>query len=153
MTMEVFLADTAQSDSLPRGSVVGFLHQRDQLLAAQYLEHIIKDSKDLNPNFHNQLATIYINVMKGNAEDSVTADKFLVFLRSSYQYRAEKILRLLPETKSSYYMEVRAVLYSRMGQHGKALELFVYDLNDCKMAEEYDHFGDVSLIQDTAWIK
>lgn len=108
--MEVFLADTENSETLPRDKVINFLKAIDKNLAVKYLEHIIQDLNDLTPDFHNMLVNLYLDRLKRNtgenglgpeafknsAERNVYRDSLLSFLRSSRQYSLAKAFGQLP---------------------------------------------------------
>ncbi|KAF8252217.1 hypothetical protein K440DRAFT_536518 [Wilcoxina mikolae CBS 423.85] len=137
--MEIFVGDTGNSESLPRLRVLDFLEQQDQGLAIQYLEHIVTELKDMTPEFHTRLAGLYLAVLSRDhtqAEKDSWHARFLKFLETSDQYRAEKVLGSLPRDVPEYY-ECRAVVLSKMGRHKAALEIYVFKLNDHAKAEEY----------------
>ncbi|KAI9658443.1 MAG: Vacuolar morphogenesis protein 6 [Trizodia sp. TS-e1964] len=62
--MEIFVADTENAETLPRDKVVNFLQECDPLIATKYLEHIIQELNDLNPEFHNLLVKLYLERLK-----------------------------------------------------------------------------------------
>ena len=96
--MEIFLADTQNAETLPRGRVLDFLEKIDQNLAVKYLVHIIDELDDSTPEFHQRLLEIYLNGLKSNnfatdQEKAVWKKKFLEFLRNSQHYEAWTLLR------------------------------------------------------------
>lgn len=89
--MEIFLADSANAEDLPRDKVVNFLQNIDVGLAVKYLEHVINELNDPTPEFHNQLAGAYMQDLKEGQDRESNSwkdlmDRMLVFLRSSKQY-------------------------------------------------------------------
>ena len=144
LAMEIFVGDTGNSDTLPRPQVLDFLEkqEQDKSLAVQYLEHIVNVLKDMTPEFHTRLAGLYMTILSqdragGSGPDrDVWHARFLGFLESSDQYRAEKVLGWLPRDDPEYY-ECRAVVLSKMGHHRAALEIYVFKLHDHGKAEAY----------------
>jgi len=64
--------------------------------------------------------------------------KCLLFLQSSPFYQAEKLLEMVEKhPKSDMYSLEKALLYSRVGDHTKALALLWRELGDSAMAELY----------------
>ena len=89
--MEIFLADSANAEDLPRDKVVNFLQNIDVGLAVKYLEHVIHELNDSTPEFHNKLAGAYMQELKERQDRESDSwkdlmDRMLVFLRSSKQY-------------------------------------------------------------------
>ena len=140
--MEVFLADTENAESLPHDRVFEFLETVDKSLALRYLEHVVDELNDLNPDLHHKLATLYLELLKassGNLIDAVTADlhtKLVTHLKQSTQYSPAKLLSALPRDDERFY-EPRAVVFAKMGQHRQALDIYVFKLHDTAKAEEY----------------
>ena len=147
MGMEVFLADTENAEMLPRGKVLAFLEGIDKALEARYLEHVVDELNDLTPDLHQKLVMLYFEQLKDRPVDKEAEsghnlgreelkDKFLTMLRSSTQYSAAKVLGVLPKDDETFY-EARAIVFSKMGQHKQALEIYVFKLKDFAKAEEY----------------
>ncbi|KAL2037175.1 hypothetical protein N7G274_010038 [Stereocaulon virgatum] len=139
--MEVFLADTENAETLPRLLVLEFLQGVDNQLAVTYLEHIIHELNDTTPDFHQRLVNIYIDRLK--SDDFETEDerrrwkeKTLDFLKTSRYYQAYKVLGQLPKDNPNLY-EARAIVFSNMGQHKQALDIYVFQLQDAEKAEKY----------------
>ncbi|KAI8335046.1 vacuolar sorting protein 39 domain 2-domain-containing protein [Chlamydoabsidia padenii] len=124
--MDIFIDDLAQVEHFPRDRIIQHLTTISDHLTIQYLEYIMDELHDQTPDFHNRLAIAYLQKIK--------MDQLLQFLADSTYYRAEKILSRLP--MDDLYEE-RAVLLSRIGQHDKALDIYVYKLKRYSMAEEY----------------
>lgn len=133
--MEVFLADTENAENLPRMKVFTFLEGVDHTLALQYLEHVIDELNDQNPELHQKLLDLYLERLKESPNEEVQM-KFLTLLKSSTMYSPSKILQMLPNNDPTFY-EARALVLSKMGNHRQALEIYVFKLNDPRKAEEY----------------
>lgn len=134
--MEVFLADTENAETLDRSKILDFLKSRDISLAQRYLEHVIDEWNDLTPSLHQELLNIYLTRLKETPDDKDLLEKFLTLLRESTQYSAAKVLNALPRDDPTFY-EARAILFSKMGNHKQALEIYVFKLDDTAKAEEY----------------
>ena len=100
--MEVFLADTENSETLPRLPVLEFLERIDPNLAIKYLEHVIEELDDLTPELHQRLLILYLQrLQKHKSQECLFAnddektewwEKFIGMLRSSSQYSPAKML-------------------------------------------------------------
>jgi Vam6/Vps39-like protein vacuolar protein sorting-associated protein 39 len=138
MAMEIFLADTENAESLPREKVLAFLEEINKELALRYLEHVVDELNDMTPELHQRLVTLYLEDLKDPAlpNRDLHLDKFLTLLRTSNQYSPAKTLGLLPRDDPTFY-EARAIVFSHMGNHKQALEIYVFKLHDPAKAEEY----------------
>jgi hypothetical protein len=147
MGMEVFLADTENAEMLPRQKVLAFLEGIDKALAMRYLEHVVDELNDPTPALHQKLVMLYFEQLKELSLDANSEakhkgtreelkDKFLTMLRNSTQYSAAKVLGVLPKDDETFY-EARAIVFSKMGQHKQALEIYIFKLKDFAKAEEY----------------
>ena len=133
--MEIFLADTENAENLPRMKVFTFLEGHNHGLALQYLEHVIDELNDQNPELHQKLLDLYLERLKESPNEEVQM-KFLTLLKSSILYSPSKVLQTLPSSDPTFY-EARALVLSKMGNHKQALEIYAFKLNDPKKAEEY----------------
>lgn len=148
--MDIFLADTENAETLPRHQVVKFLVNINVDLAIRYLEHVVDELNDLSPDLHQKLLQLYLERLKdykgskaGKEDMNIDFDdtylsrkgKFLAFLKSSSQYSPAKMLNLLPRDDPDFY-EARAIVFSKMGQHRQALEIYVFKLEEYEKAEE-----------------
>ncbi|KAL4892431.1 vacuolar sorting protein 39 domain 1-domain-containing protein [Aspergillus ambiguus] len=147
--MEIFLADTENAETLPRQPVLDFLQKIDANLAVRYLEHVIGELNDMTPDLHQKLLTLYLDHLKkdktkewefsSNEERVEWREKFLEMLRSSSQYSPAKLLDRLDRDDPEFF-EARAIVFSKMGQHRQALEIYVFKLEDYAKAEEYCNY-------------
>ncbi|KAL4784068.1 vacuolar sorting protein 39 domain 1-domain-containing protein [Aspergillus varians] len=148
--MEIFLADTENAETLPRDKVLDFLQKIDVKLAVRYIEHVIGELNDLTPDLHHRLAVLYLDRLQkhhGNKDEFSSEEdylewreRFITMLRSSDQYSPSKILGRLDRDDPEFF-EARAILFSKMGQHRQALEIYVFRLEDYVKAEEYATFS------------
>ncbi|KAL4760870.1 putative vacuolar morphogenesis protein AvaB [Aspergillus foveolatus] len=144
--MEIFLTDTENAETLPRQKVLDFLQGIDEKLAVRYLEHVIGELNDLTPDLHQRLAVLYLNRLQKHqgskdgfsSEDEykLWREKLITMLKTSDQYSPSKILARLDRDDPEFF-EARAILFSKMGQHRQALEIYVFKLEDYVKAEEY----------------
>ncbi|EER25497.1 AvaB protein, putative [Coccidioides posadasii C735 delta SOWgp] len=146
--MEIFLADTENAETLPRDKVLDFLQGIDPKLAIRYLEHVIEELNDMTPDLHYRLLLLYLERLKNGKEGEEAAEfqdeeergdckgKFLDMLKSSSQYSPAKMLDRLPRDDPEFF-EARAIVFSKMGQHRQALEIYVFRLNHPQKAESY----------------
>ena len=103
--MDVFLADTENSETLPRLPVLEFLDRIDSNLAIKYLEHVIEELNDLTPDLHQRLLILYLRRLQkhksgecpfaNDDESSKWWAKFVGMLKSSCQYSPAKMLDCL----------------------------------------------------------
>jgi hypothetical protein len=146
--MEIFLTDTENAETLPRPRVLGFLEKIDTTLAIHYLEHAINEWNDMTPDIHQRLLILYLDQLTSNKGE--WKDKFLTMLKESEQYSPAKMLDQLDREgmfstahtgqysslSDPNFYEARAILFSKMGQHRQALEIYVFKLEDHEKAEE-----------------
>ncbi|XP_006825770.1 vam6/Vps39-like protein [Saccoglossus kowalevskii] len=155
--LKIFTEDTPEVDGLPRDKVLAYLEQnactRD--LAVPYLEHIILNCHEDNPEFHNKLIHLYRERVQVMMKDYILSlpegqdpaktgkepgdlgelrNKLLFFLETSLHYVPEKLLTYFPFDS---FFEERALLLGRLGRHEQALAIYAHILKDTKMAEDY----------------
>ncbi|KAG5978486.1 hypothetical protein E4U55_006164 [Claviceps digitariae] len=138
--MEIFTGDTENAETLPRDRVVAFLRSVDVRFERRYLEHIINELDDMTREFHNRLVELYVNELQrmddGQERDEIMA-RFTAFLRHSHQvYSLTKALGMISKDDATFF-EAQAIILSNMGQHRKALEIYVFKMRDYGKAEEY----------------
>ena len=152
--IQIFTADTENAETLPREKVLRFLEKIDAALALRYLEHVIDELNDQTPELHQRLLTLYFDRLKQTsittAERNELKSRFLNLLRISTQYSPARLLGTLPRDDPTFY-EARALVFSKMGQHKQALEIYVFKLRDAAKAEEYCNH--VHLTEDTVATK
>ncbi|CAK4033535.1 Vacuolar morphogenesis 6 [Lecanosticta acicola] len=138
--MEVFLADSDNAERLPRQQIIEFLAEIDETLEVQYLEHIINELCDEEPDFHQRLVDLYITQLKREDIDDDQRThlkaKLESFLQKSRSYNKNRTFRQLPADDPVFY-EARAIVVSAMGNHKQALEIYVFRIQDYEKAESY----------------
>ncbi|OTB10432.1 hypothetical protein K445DRAFT_322958 [Daldinia sp. EC12] len=137
--MEVFLADSENAETLPRERVLRYLGAIDANLEIRYLQHIITELEDGTPDFHNRLVELLVQALKEGERDEAWSEQLkslVAFLKSSQQYSLSKALSIIPRDDPAFY-EARAIVFSNMGSHKQALEIYVFNMQDYVKAEEY----------------
>lgn len=137
--MEVFLADSENAETLPRERVVRYLGAINVNLEIRYLQHIITELEDGTPDFHNQLVELLVQALRDDKRDEAwneKLDSLVTFLRESQQYSLSRALSIIPRDDPAFY-EARAIVFSNMGSHKQALEIYVFNMQDYTKAEEY----------------
>ncbi|KAI8934949.1 hypothetical protein NX059_008616 [Plenodomus lindquistii] len=140
--MEVFVADSENAETLPRDKVLDFLQGIDLKLAVRYLEHVIEELNDLNPEFHQRLVDLFLERLKKGdgefkeGEREEWRERLQMFLKTSANYNKSRVFQQLPSNDPDYY-EARAIVLSKLGQHKQALAIYVFQLKDYQKAEEY----------------
>jgi hypothetical protein len=98
--MDVFLADTENAETLPRERVVDFLQRVDGALAVRYLEHVIEELGDSNPDFHQRLVDLFLERLRSGVfegdEKREWRERLQVFLRTSGNYNKVRVFKQLP---------------------------------------------------------
>jgi hypothetical protein len=106
--MDVFLADTENAETLPREKVLKFLQNIGLKLAVRYLEHIIEELNDTEPDFHQLLVDLLLERLKsGDFENDVEKkewrERLQVFLKQPHaQYNKYRVFQQLPATGMSF---------------------------------------------------
>lgn len=102
--LQIFVADTENAESLPRDKVLQFLENHGQPLVIRYLEHLIDEWDDSTSAFHDRLARLYIDSVKGDVpssdDDTQQGDwqqKLEKLLTSSKQFDKNSTLKELPQ--------------------------------------------------------
>jgi tetratricopeptide (TPR) repeat protein len=103
MGMDVFLADTENAETLPREKVLDFLQGIDLKLAVRYLEHIVEELNETNPDFHQRLVDLLLERLRSGEFESEEEKKgwrerLQVFLKTSANYNKYRVFQQLPAT-------------------------------------------------------
>ncbi|OJD18317.1 hypothetical protein AJ78_01630 [Emergomyces pasteurianus Ep9510] len=152
--MEIFLADTENAETLQRDKVLEFLQNIDAKLSIRYLEHVIGELNEMSPDLHQRLLSLYLDRLKRWGGGHISGhqefeseeewihckEKFLDMLKDSEQYSPARILDRLPRDVDPEFFEARAIIFSKMGQHRQALEIYVFKLENPDKAEEYCNY-------------
>lgn len=135
---ELFMEDSRECLSLSRTKVQKFLSSlpdETRYLPIVYLEYLTGQMGDTSPNTHNSLGIMYIKSIE-NGDRWSRYDKFLEFLKTDEKYRADRLLLETPNS-NKLFLEPRAILHGKRGEHEKALGIYAFDLNDAARAREY----------------
>ncbi|KAM0791703.1 hypothetical protein ACM66B_003975 [Microbotryomycetes sp. NB124-2] len=130
--MQIFVADLEEVESLPRHAVMDHLASIGSDVCQLYLENVIHSLDEQGAEFHEKLIELYLDDVQ--SQDLTTAyDKLVNLLETSTSYRADRVLGRLPADMP----RIKALLLGRLGRHEGALQIYVYQLQDPVMAEEY----------------
>jgi hypothetical protein len=67
--IQIFTADEAEVEALPRHRVLAYLERMDQASCIGYLEHITGELGEAGPDFHDKLAELYLKSARRDPED------------------------------------------------------------------------------------
>ena len=102
----IFLDDTPEAESLPRGRVIDYLSSIKHDLAIRYLEHLINDLQEMSPTFHDRLVSLYLDEAADSSvsleQRNQVREKLVNFLEDSDQYMPERVLAKLSQSISSH---------------------------------------------------
>ncbi|KAK4050609.1 Vacuolar morphogenesis protein 6 [Microbotryomycetes sp. JL201] len=129
--MQIFVGDHEEVESLPRHDVMSFLASIGSDVCQRYLENVIQVHGEQGAEFHEKLIDLYLADMQESKPGAY--DKLVTLLETSTWYRADRILGRLPEDMP----RIKALLLGRLGRHEGALQIYVHQLQDTEMAEEY----------------
>jgi tetratricopeptide (TPR) repeat protein len=101
--MDVFLADTENAETLPREKVLDFLGTIDLKLAVRYLEHIVEELNETNPDFHQRLVDLLLERLRAgdfenDDEKKQWRERLQLFLKTSSNYNKYRVFQQLPAT-------------------------------------------------------
>lgn len=104
VSLQIFLDDTPEADSLPRDKVSEFLISIKRGLGIRYLEHLIEDLQEMSPAFHDRLVTLFLEAASDPSievsQQEETRDKLVRFLEESDQYMPERVFARLRDSTS-----------------------------------------------------
>uniref|UniRef100_A0A8C4RHC5 Transforming growth factor, beta receptor associated protein 1 n=1 Tax=Erpetoichthys calabaricus TaxID=27687 RepID=A0A8C4RHC5_ERPCA len=121
--------------------VIKYLHKYPQAIVF-YLEHLVLDRNIQKEAFHTHLAVLYLErfldlySQKKHSSDelSYVRGKLRTFLQQSSLYRVHFILGKIKDTQLDLEC---AILYGKLEEHDKAMNILVHQLKDFKAAEDY----------------
>jgi tetratricopeptide (TPR) repeat protein len=101
--MDVFLADTKNAETLPRERVLEFLQQIDVKLAVRYLEHVVEELNETDPDFHQRLVDLLLERLRSgdfesDEEKREWRERLQLFLKTSKNYNNYRVFQQLPAT-------------------------------------------------------
>lgn len=134
-----------RNQSLNSENVIRFLKnfQKDDIFISnsslkKYLEFIITIENNIYPQYHTQLALLYIDILttKGTPQElkNEVRQKLHIHLASSAYYDSEFILKRLKDTP--LYIE-RIFVYEKLNDHENVVDLYLNHLNDTQSALNY----------------
>jgi hypothetical protein len=131
--MRVFVEGDPRDPLVPPRDAYPHLRKHAPGQCVRYLEHVVHGLKEQDPFFHDELIFMYVDAIKAlmaeraregradaGGEETGLRAKLLALLTSSSSYTPESMLSRFPQDS---LLEERAVLLSRVGLHGKALEI------------------------------
>ncbi|XP_046986370.1 transforming growth factor-beta receptor-associated protein 1-like isoform X1 [Schistocerca americana] len=132
--------DTHQDGALKPDVVVEYLYRYPKAVI-KYLEYIVLDKNLQVEKFHTQLAILYLENIAKLQKDGTSLEniktirlKLQTLLQTSNLCRTQL---LLGKMLNSNLHEECAVLYGKIEEHEKALDILVNQLKDFKAAELY----------------
>ncbi|CAG0882189.1 unnamed protein product [Darwinula stevensoni] len=123
----------------PPSIIITYLSKYPQA-QLKYLEHLVLEDKSEREDYHTQLALNYLSqIEKGNMERKekeveTGRMKLRKLIALSSQFKAQL---LLGRTKELGLLEEMALLYGKLGEHKKALDILVHELGDTDAARDY----------------
>jgi tetratricopeptide (TPR) repeat protein len=119
--MDIFLADTKNAEEMPRDKVLNFLQQIDLKLAVRYLEHIVEELNETDPEFHQRLVDLLLERLRAgdfenDEEKKQWRERLQVFLKTSRNYNNYRVFQQLPST--GMYMMSRT--WSKSDDHDRS---------------------------------
>lgn len=127
------------SDTMKPDMIVDYLYQYPKALV-KYLEHLVMKQEIQAEKFHTHLAILYLEDIlekrkEGNEEAVMEArTKLRHLLQVSSLCRVQLLLGKMSD--ADLHQEV-AILYGKIEEHEKALDILVHNLKDFKGAELY----------------
>ncbi|KAJ3273202.1 Vam6/Vps39-like protein [Terramyces sp. JEL0728] len=100
----------------------------------EYLENLVNSHFDDDVNINTKLLLKYMRMCIESPKDQLARDKFETFIHQNTHYNESEVLDSLP--KKQFLIE-RTHILSRLDRFEEALEIFIYDIQDFKLAEEY----------------
>ncbi|KAJ5069157.1 cnh domain containing [Anaeramoeba ignava] len=135
--------------------VINFLQGFNNFSEIPYLEHVINYWDYRDPDVHNTLLLGYLKKAQilrtekkklknsGSDKHSIKTKKsnlkglklrMIDFIKNSEYYQPEK---MIPHFPIQFFLESRALILSKMGQHASALNIYVHKMKKLEKAEEY----------------
>lgn len=131
--------EEVESDRMKPENIVDYISRFPKALVA-YLEYLIFTRKSQKETFHTHLAILYIDRVTGHLKDTnkeqliQAREKLCCLLRESNLYQVHLLLGKIRDTE--LYAEC-AILYGKLAEHEKALDILVTKLHDFNAAETY----------------
>ncbi|KAJ3257009.1 Vam6/Vps39-like protein [Boothiomyces macroporosus] len=111
-----------------------FLDKLSSELGIQYLENLVNNHFDNDVNINTKLLLKYLQICMQQPKNQTARQNFENFIYYNNYYRETDILDALPKQK---FLIEQTHLLSRLHRYEEALEIFIYDIQDFKMAEDF----------------
>lgn len=141
-SLQIFFKLKLNQKTSDRHAIALYLDAISSMLCVTYLEFLVWTLADATPSFHDKIAQ---ELLSSLSEDADTRGRLQDFLLTSHSYDAESLLRHCPpgkaenlgsaskqnsNQKSSLFSvaderDLRALLFSRLGQYRQALSLYL----------------------------
>ena len=135
------------SKSLTRDEIMAMLQERSDILACQYMCHLVDNEKVEEPALHTKLALMLTNLSQDHSTESDNAPsdakesghcwakaKLTSFLETSAYYNTKQILVAVQELG---LRDIEVILLKKLGRHSEALRIIALEIGDCPAAEKY----------------
>lgn len=147
----IFMNETYECESYDKSKVLDyFLSTIDsKILAIRYLEWILYENEDtdtsdpkMNQKFGTKLGMLYLGELKNTDMDDDGFFRLLYYqklsklLSSEDLYEPWTILRAIPVTEDKF-LRLVVLIYHRLGEHSKSIDILYNQLNDLDSAMEY----------------
>ena len=125
--------------SFSTDQIISFLHEYTEALT-KFLHYVVVVMKSTQEKYHTHLVVLYLDkvldlLKKGNSnETKVARNQLKYFLKSSNFYRVSMVLGKINEV---HLYDEQVILLSKLGEHEKALDIILHQLNDPFAAESY----------------
>lgn len=135
------LRSTSQpnSDTMKPDTIVDYLHQYPKAVV-KYLEHLVLKQNIEAEKFHTHLAVLYLeNILRKQKERN---DEEVIQLRMKLRHLLQvsnlyRVQLLLSKMCDADLHQETAILYGKIDEHEKALDILVHKLKDFRGAEQY----------------
>ncbi|GLH03240.1 Transforming growth factor-beta receptor-associated protein 1 [Gryllus bimaculatus] len=131
--------DDSSTDTMKPDTIIDYLHKYPKGVIL-YLEHLVLKENIPMEKYHTHLAMLYLeNIAKykkiGEEENfNATRNKLRELLQQSNLYRIQLLLGKMQEANLP---EETAILYGKLEEHRKALDILIGQLKDFSAAEKY----------------
>ncbi|KAJ3322293.1 Vam6/Vps39-like protein [Boothiomyces sp. JEL0866] len=111
-----------------------FLDKLSSDFGIQYLENLVNNNFDSDVNINTKLLLKYMKICIDNPKNPNSRQKFENFIYHNKYYNELEMLDSIP--KKQFLVEQTHIL-SRLHRYEEALEIFVYDIQDFQLAEDF----------------
>ncbi|KAJ3312049.1 Vam6/Vps39-like protein [Boothiomyces sp. JEL0838] len=132
--IKIFTENYQQITSENKMKIFEFLDKLSSELGIQYLENLVNNNFDNDVNINTKLLLKYLQICMEQPKNQTARQNFENFIYYNNYYRETDILDALPKQK---FLIEQTHLLSRLHRYEEALEIFIYDIQDFKMAEDF----------------